>query len=639
VSCAGTALCHDAQSCDRTPLASLVCTSPVVQGTTTTLDASGSTDPDGDALSWRYTLPDGGVVDGGATLQQLMTTVGSNAFSVLVRDPAGASASASCSVSVSCAPESDAALCTRLSKDCGALTAPDNCGVSRSVQCGPCLATQVCGLTTTNVCGTVDPATIAAPRALTPMSLSTVSRPKPTFHWVLPASADGAQVELCPDRACATPTLTFSATGTSAVPASNLTGRVLFWRLRGLRGSVAGTSTSPVWQFTLRPNANGADVSWGQVPDVNNDGAADAMISAYQEPKTWFYQGGPSGLTNVGSVATGYQELESAGDVNGDGFADWLGLQSSAMHLFHGSATGVPLTPSQTINTSAISVHRIAGVGDINGDGYSDVARVFTPGSGVSFDLWLGTAAGLSTSLTQTFVISNTDHWYVGPAGDVNGDGFGDVAFTNCYRSFAFGCGGDVFVHLGSATGIATTAAWSITSTGTVGLSGPGDFNADGYADLAVSDLTTVSIYFGSATGLSTTASKTLPKTSGALQWGFALDFADLDGDGLDDLIVGDPGAEKATPFYAPSLTAGTAFIDAPTTNNHDLGSLVMAAGDVNRDGKVDVLVSAPNAPTAATFEHVWLFFGRSAGFDNTVANSQYFTGMSRNKQFGYSLR
>ena len=54
-----------------------------------------------------------------------------------------------------CTPESDAAFCSRLAKNCGSVTGTDNCGASRTVSsCGSCTSPQTCGGGgTANVCG------------------------------------------------------------------------------------------------------------------------------------------------------------------------------------------------------------------------------------------------------------------------------------------------------------------------------------------------------------------------------------------------------------------------------------------------------------------------------------------------------
>jgi hypothetical protein len=55
-----------------------------------------------------------------------------------------------------CTYEGDGAFCTRLGKNCGNVTAPDNCGANKTVGCGTCAAPQTCGGATpsvANVCG------------------------------------------------------------------------------------------------------------------------------------------------------------------------------------------------------------------------------------------------------------------------------------------------------------------------------------------------------------------------------------------------------------------------------------------------------------------------------------------------------
>ena len=49
-----------------------------------------------------------------------------------------------------CTPETDPGFCSRLAKNCGPVTAPDNCGASRTVDCGTCTAPSTCSAT--NVC-------------------------------------------------------------------------------------------------------------------------------------------------------------------------------------------------------------------------------------------------------------------------------------------------------------------------------------------------------------------------------------------------------------------------------------------------------------------------------------------------------
>ncbi|MCG3172708.1 MAG: hypothetical protein GMKNLPBB_00863 [Myxococcota bacterium] len=68
--------------------------------------------------------------------------------------PSGQFCNASGQCQNTCTPESDSAFCSRLGKNCNSVTAADNCGTSRTVNCGSCSSPNTCGGGgTANVCG------------------------------------------------------------------------------------------------------------------------------------------------------------------------------------------------------------------------------------------------------------------------------------------------------------------------------------------------------------------------------------------------------------------------------------------------------------------------------------------------------
>ena len=105
----------------------------------------------------------------------------------------------------------------------------------------------------------------------------------------------------------------------------------------------------------------------------------------------------------------------------------------------------------------------------------------------------------------------------VDTAGDVNGDGYDDIIVAAPAHQLP-GARGAVMVYHGSSSGPSLTPDWMVTGTSSVAAFGykvatAGDVNADGYDDVLVNQLYLVPdrvfLYLGSASGLSTTAAWT----------------------------------------------------------------------------------------------------------------------------------
>jgi hypothetical protein len=167
--------------------------------------------------------------------------------------------------------------------------------------------------------------------------------------------------------------------------------------------------------------------------------------------------------------------------------------------VFHGSAAGLSAAPDWATESNQDRCYygtSVSSAGDVNGDGYADVLAGADKYDNGNYDegrvvLFSGSPAGLASTPSWT-IEGNGEQVYLGScvatAGDVNHDGYSDVliGLVNYFNGY-----GRAPVYFGSPTGVPGAPSWIAAGdqpNGWFGYSaaGAGDVNGDGLADIIV---------------------------------------------------------------------------------------------------------------------------------------------------------
>jgi hypothetical protein len=348
--------------------------------------------------------------------------------------------------------------------------------------------------------------------------------------------------------------------------------------------------------------------------DVDGDGFPDLLVAAGgcgTCEGAFLLFGGPTGpdagaAVQLAEPADSHldfgQDLDGAGDLDGDGYADLaVGSWASGVYVYHGGPEGPD--PEPWVHLGGMLDWIVAGAGDLNGDGYDDLAVGDAEEAG-EIRLYPGSATGLHPA-SGVSIAQRCDGDLSG-LGDLDGDGFAELLTASNQR--------DYLVHGAAALPGEVqqlNPAVEAHSYEIAALGGPGDIDGDGFLDLATSRRGSgVSVYTGGAEGYSQEPTFTLEDALPSGDYGVALDLGgDLDGDGLSELVVGagwqwtqGGGAVLYTGDPAGPGAGSTVVFSDPGENA--LGAAVCFPGDLDGDGFDDLAIGSPGEA------RVYLYYG-----------------------------
>jgi len=398
---------------------------------------------------------------------------------------------------------------------------------------------------------------------------------------------------------------------------------------------VASYTSSQILTITGTTTGNNFQFPISNAGDVNHDGKDDIIIGGY-------------GTDDSG-------QKESAYIVYGQSSFNAVNLDFVNFAVSSTSA-GIAITGTHGSDGFGSAV---SGAGDINNDGIDDFmigafrknahqGRVYVVYGKSDLQNMNVLTPGLDPTKDGFFIQGNVDENYLGysisKAGDINGDGIDDIVIgihgKNTNRGAAAVIYGgttstlsNVNVTDATATVSPSTAGFSMLGKAAYGIFGcsvsnAGDVNNDGRDDILVgapgnsSHRGAAYVIYGSQSPVNidlsskdldptTTGFSILAKTTGDF-FGVSVSAAgDVNGDGIDDIIIGanstDSGTGAAYVIYGSKnpvdidlsdytlAAASTGFVVKGTAANDQLGFSVKTVGDLNSDGFSDVVIGAPN--------------------------------------------
>ena len=325
----------------------------------------------------------------------------------------------------------------------------------------------------------------------------------------------------------------------------------------------------------------------GVIGDLNGDGAPDIVVGINGGPPVVYLNNGtanpfqnvqgafvapPQGPTQP-SISWGAAVLA---DVNADGHPDLAIAGFNATNMIYlNNGTANPFNGVSGIAIGTQDIGHVPAFGDVNGDGFLDMAVANT--NHVASRLYLTNGAPLTSGNYSTVQIG-TDIGYGQDAkiADVNGDGKPDLILTYTIASTVASdpSGTAIYLNNGTSDPFGGVTPLRFLTGDTVEAIAVADLNGDGKLDLvaAVSDGSLVqnNLYVFLNTGSASAPygnPRTLQPDSDLGGGCLGVSVGDVNGDGLPDLLFSCTPPSATAPQPPPNPAVGAIYLNNGTAD------------------------------------------------------------------------
>jgi 6-phosphogluconolactonase (cycloisomerase 2 family) len=355
--------------------------------------------------------------------------------------------------------------------------------------------------------------------------------------------------------------------------------------------------------------------------DLDGDGKTDiAVANTYSNTVSVFRNTSTSGTINSFSFSAKVDFYSGStpgavaiADLNSDGKPEMVvaNQSSNSVSVFQNNSS--PGSISTSSFSSAINISTGANpyslaIGDLDGDGKNDLVVTNLNAASVSIIRNVSTTTSLSySSFSPKVDFSVGTSPYSVDLGDLDGDGKADLVVANINSNTVS------ILRNTTTTGAFTNSSFAPKVDFATGPSPDwisiADIDGDGKADLAITNASgsSVSVFRNTSSAGSISSSSFATKVDFLTESNpYAVEFADIDGDGKTDMVVSNGQNNTLSVFRntAESGSIGSSSFSGRVDFNTGSFPRSLAAGDLDGDGKPDVVVTNSNSNTISVLRN-----------------------------------